>query len=191
MNIENYEPIKGLTYKDLFEKQKELIFLYEPKEREVFENFDIDTYQDQEEFKKYCWRVTEELTEALEAIDNLENTHVVEEMLDGFNFLVELISLYGFKFEKLDFSKTKIYKCTRDNILDIVECLGLTANCLKNRAWRQSQYLVDLYIFEARLNETFNLYLNVLRNLIGSDAKIIEQWSLKYQVNLFRIQTKY
>lgn len=191
MNIENYKPLKGLTYKDLFEKQKELIFLYEPKEREVFENFDIDTYQDQEEFKKYCWRVTEELTEALEAIDKSEKEHIVEEMLDGFNFLVELISLYDFKFEKLDFSRTQVDKYIRENILDIIENLGLAANCLKNRGWRQSQYLVDLYVFEARLNKTFNIYLNVLRNLIGSDEKIIEQWSLKYQVNLFRIQTKY
>ena len=191
MNIENYKPLKDLTYKDLFDKQKSLIFLYEPKEKEIFEHFDIDTYQDQEEFKKYCWRVVEELTEALEAIDNCETEHITEEMLDGFNFLVELLSLYGFGQNKLDFSENEVESNLKDNILNIIEELGLTANCLKNRGWRQSQYLVDLYVFEKRLNKTFNLYLNVLRNLIGSDQGILEKWSLKYQVNLFRIQTKY
>ena len=69
MNIENFEPLKGITIKDVFEKQKELEFLYEPKAKEVFDNFDIDCLSDQEEFKKYCWRITEELCEALEAYD--------------------------------------------------------------------------------------------------------------------------
>ena len=35
MNIENFEPLKGITIKDVFEKQKELEFLYEPKAKEV------------------------------------------------------------------------------------------------------------------------------------------------------------
>ena len=93
MNIENYKPIEGLSFDDVFQKQKELVFLYEPEAKEIFDNFDIDCYTDQEEFKKYCWRVTEELCEALEALDKNEETHVYEELLDGFNFMMELYSL--------------------------------------------------------------------------------------------------
>ena len=191
MNIEDFEPIKGLTFKDVFEKQKELIFAFEPAYKAIYEEFDIDYINDQEEFKIICWRITEELCEALEAIDNNEETHVIEELLDGFNFLIELITLYGFKVEDLDFSfKRESNVNSYYDILDIIKILGLTANCLKNRKWRQSQYLVDLKVFEARFKLVFNKYLNLLRKYL-SDDEIIEKWSLKYQVNLFRLNTNY
>lgn len=191
MNIEDFEPIKGLTFKDVFEKQKELIFAFEPAYKAIYEEFDIDYINDQEEFKMICWRITEELCEALEAIDNNEETHIIEELLDGFNFLIELITLYGFKVENLDFSfKRESNVNSYYDILDIIKILGLTANCLKNRKWRQSQYLVDLKVFEARFKLVFNKYLNLLRKYL-SDDEIIEKWSLKYQVNLFRLNTNY
>lgn len=191
MNIEDFEPIKGLTFKDVFEKQKELIFAFEPAYKAIYEEFDIDYINDQEEFKIVCWRITEELCEALEAIDNNEETHVIEELLDGFNFLIELITLYGLKVEDLDFSfKRESNANSYYDILDIIKILGLTANCLKNRKWRQSQYLVDLKVFEARFKLVFNKYLNLLRKYL-SDDEIIEKWSLKYQVNLFRLNTNY
>ena len=92
--------------------------------------------------------------------------------------------------DDMDFSETKMIGNIRLDILKVIEELGLTANCLKNREWRQSQYLVDLYIFERRLKNTFNLYLNLLRTKM-TDEEIIAKWSLKYQVNLFRVKTKY
>lgn len=190
MNIENFKPLEGLTFADVFNKQVALEFMYEPQAKEVFDNFDIDCLSDQEQFKKYCWRVTEELCEALEALDNNEEQHVYEELLDGFNFLIELLNLYGMSADDMDFSETKMIGNIRLDILKVIEELGLTANCLKNREWRQSQYLVDLYIFERRLKNTFNLYLNLLRTKM-TDEEIIAKWSLKYQVNLFRVKTKY
>lgn len=190
MNIENFKPLEGLTFADVFDKQVALEFMYEPKAKEVFDNFDIDCLADQEEFKKYCWRVTEELCEALEALDKNETQHVYEELLDGFNFLIELLNMYGMSANDMNFDKVQMSGDLRMDILKTIEELGLTANCLKNREWRQSQYLVDLYIFERRLKNTFNLYLNLLRTKM-TDEEIIACWSLKYQVNLFRIQTKY
>lgn len=190
MNIENYKPLEGLSYKDVFNKQVALEFMYEPHAKEVFDNFDIDCFTDQEEFKKYAWRVTEELCESLEALDKNEKNHVYEELLDGFNFLIELVNMCGYTADDMDFSEKPMSGDLRMDILKTIEELGLTANCLKNRAWRQSQYLVDMYVFERRLKNTFNLYLNLLRTKM-SDKEIISCWSLKYQVNLFRIQTKY
>lgn len=190
MNIENFKPLEGLTFKDVFDKQVALEFMYEPQAKEVFDNFDIDCYTDQEEFKKYCWRITEELCEALEALDKDEENHVYEELLDGFNFFVELICMCGYTTEDMDFSERDMSGYLRMDILQTIERLGLAANCLKNRAWRQSQYLVDMIVFEKRFKEAFNLYLNLLRTKM-SDKEIIECWSLKYQVNLFRVKTKY
>ena len=98
--------------------------------------------------------------------------------------------MYGMNAEDFDYTENKMTGDLRMYILRTIEELGLTANCLKNREWRQSQYLVDLYVFEKRFKNTFNLYLNLLRTKM-TDKEIIECWSLKYQVNLFRIQTKY
>lgn len=190
MNIENFKPLKDITFEDVFKKQLELEFLYEPQSKEIFDNFDINCISDQEEFKKYCWRVTEELCEALEALDNNEEQHVFEELMDGFNFLIELIGMYGFTINDLDFSNKELDTSLKMNVLDIIKKIGLTANCLKNRQWRQSQYLVDLYVFEKRFKEVFNAYINLLRTKM-TDQEIIDCWSLKYQVNLFRINTKY
>lgn len=190
MNIENFTPLEGLTFKDVFNKQVALEFMYEPTAKEVFDNFDIDCLSDQEQFKKYAWRVTEELCEALEALDNNEEKHVYEELLDGFNFLIELISMCGYSADDMNFDKIDMSGDLRTDILRTIEELGLTANCLKNREWRQSQYLVDMLVFERRMKKTFNLYLNLLRTKMH-DREIIRCWSLKYQVNLFRIKTKY
>lgn len=194
MNIENFKPLEGLTFEEVFDKQIALEFMYEPLAKEVFDNFDIDCFTDQEEFKRYCWRVVEELTEALEALDNKEETHVREELMDGFNFIIELIGMYGWSAKDLDFTVNIPLSDTEDrlriNICETIKDIGLTANILKNRAWRQSQYLVDLYVFEKRLRKAFNTYLNLLRSQM-SDEEIIKTWSLKYQVNVFRLKTKY
>lgn len=190
MNIENFTPLKGITIKDVFEKQKELEFLYEPKAKEVFDNFDIDCLSDQEEFKKYCWRITEELCEALEAYDKNEEEHINEELLDGFNFFIELLAMYGWGADDISVDQTPMTFDFKRDTMETIQWIGLAANCLKNREWRQSQYLVDLYVFEQRLRKAFNLYLNLLRTRL-TDDEILDCWSLKYQVNIFRIQTKY
>ena len=190
MNIENFKPLEGLTFDDVFQKQVALEFMYEPQEKEIFDNFDVDCLTDQEEFKKYCWRITEELCEALEAFDRKEEQHVIEELMDGFNFLIELLALYGWSAKDVDFTENQMTGDLKRDVVEVIEAVGLAANCLKNRQWRQSQYLVDLYIFEKRLRKAFNLYLNLLRTK-RNDKEIIEDWSLKYQVNLFRLQTKY
>ena len=192
MNIENFNPIEGLTFDEIFRLQSELEFKYEPETKEIFDNFDIDCYSDQEFFKKRCWRITEELCEAIEAIDNKEESHINEELLDGFNFLIELESLYGFKIEDLDMGSSAAMGngTLKEGILSVIAELGLAANCLKNRAWRQSQYMVDLYVFERRLKNVFNLYINLMRKRM-SDKEILDNWSLKYQVNNFRLQTRY
>lgn len=190
MNIENFKP-KYYSLKEIFQKQKEIKFLYEPGAKEIFEFFDIDTYEDQETFKRYCWRITEELMEALEDRRNIK--HFQEELIDGYNFLIELYLLYGWTEEDMD--KTPIewrqYETIESVILEIIYQIGITANLLKNREWRRSEYLVDLYLFEPRFKKIWYNYMKLF-DLLGMDEKkVSELWSLKYQVNLFRIRTNY
>lgn len=196
MNIQNFTAFEP-TWDEIFEKQKELKFMYEPESRELFENFDIDCFEDQELFKKYCWRITEELAEAEEAHFKREDSgeHVREELIDALNFSIELMLLYGWTRKDYQKDPTCFGHSFGSGILNrtgsSIYALGLAANCLKNRQWRRSQYLVDLMVFEKRFREFIStLYLQLIE-AFGSDEAIRKAWSLKYQVNLFRIQTNY
>lgn len=188
MNTKDFSPVR-YDFETIFRKQKEIKFLYEPEAKAIFEKFDIDAYEDQEVFKKYCWRITEELMEALE--DRKNEAHFKEELVDGFNFLIELYLLYGWGFKDLPRRIQLDFYSIEEKILRVVYQLGITANLLKNRQWRQSQYLVDLYRFEPRFKEIWGYYLNIFYYIGMNLNEIKELWSLKYQVNLFRIKSKY
>lgn len=188
MNIENFSP-RNFSLSEIFDHQREIKFQYEPEAREIFEHFDIDTFEDQETFKRYCWRITEELMEALE--DRHNEDHFREELIDGFNFLIELYLLYGWNVEDVDCEIQTDLTPMSEKILGVVYQLGITANLLKNRQWRQSQYLVDLYTFEQRFKQLWPTYLNLFFHLGMSRKDIYNLWSLKYQVNQFRINSNY
>lgn len=190
MNIENFTPFK-VSFPDMFSKQNQLRVLYEPDSEEVFNNFDIDTHEDQEVFKKYCWRITEELMEALEDRDN--ERHFQEEIIDGLNFLMDLYSLYGWSHYEVSINppKIKAKSSIEEQISQIIYKLGITANLLKNRTWRKSQYLVDLFIFEPRFKEVWHEYMELFSLMGMSKLDIKSLWSLKYQVNKFRIESNY
>ena len=188
MNIENFTP-QIYSFEEIFQRQKELKFLYEPESKEIYANFDIDCYEDQEYFKKVCWRITEELMEALE--DQKNTNHFKEELIDGFNFLMELYLMYDWGPNKLSFNVQPIKHDLSYSVLKVIYQLGITANCLKNRQWRRSQYLVDLLVFETRLKQIWENYLCIFYYLGMSQADIAAMWSLKYQVNLFRINSNY
>ena len=192
MNIEDFKP-KIYSLEGIFAKQLAIKFQYEPKAEAIFLSFDIDVYEDQEVFKQYCWRIVEELMEALE--DRTNENHFKEEVIDGFNFLIELYLLYGWGPEDLlELEQLNLFEfdCTTDiQILKVVYQLGITANLLKNRAWRQSQYLVDMHIFEPRFKQVWKEYMKLFRIIGLFQEDISKLWSLKYQVNKFRIETNY
>lgn len=194
MNTQNFKPIKW-SWEEIFQKQRELKFMYEPEARELFDNFDIDCLEDQELFKKYCWRITEEFVEAMEADTMREITHLQEELIDALNFSIELMLLCGMGPDKLicSFKNPSSYFGSRNKDFTTV-CiyhLGLTANCLKNRQWRRSQYLVDMIKFDLYFGQYLSALKDYLFKVFKSDEQIRRAWSLKYQVNMFRIQTNY
>ena len=197
MNVENYtgEPC---SLSEVFARQKELKFAFEPDAKELFENFDIDVYEDQEQFKRYCWRITEELCEANEALISGEWKHFLEEIIDGFNFLVELIMLYGWGPsdvtglpEDVKEPESVKSKDLRDDIFTIIYSLGLTANLLKNRQWRQSQHLTDLFVFERRLKGSWLNYMLLFERCGLGPREITKLYDRKNKVNKFRINTNY
>lgn len=121
---------------------------------------------------------------------------MLEELIDAFNFMLELYQLYGMA---PDFAWGHTYGFRKDiadenfeeNILELIKTIGLAANCLKNREWRQSQYMVDLVVFEERLWNIWAMFAMLFGSIGVTEDKVRELWSLKYQVNLFRIKSKY
>lgn len=195
MNTQDFKPFIK-SWKEIYALQGELQLMYRPYFKERIANFDINTLEDQELFKKLCWQIVEELTEAMEAKDKNEKDHVLEELIDAFNFMLELYQLYGMV---PDFAWGHTYGFRKDiadenfeeNILELIKTIGLAANCLKNREWRQSQYMVDLVVFEERLWNIWAMFAMFFGSIGVTEDKVRELWSLKYQVNLFRIKSKY
>lgn len=195
MNTQDFKPFIK-SWEEIYALQGELQLMYRPYFKERIANFDINTLEDQELFKKLCWQIVEELTEAMEAKDKNEKDHVLEELIDAFNFMLELYQLYGMA---PDFAWGHTYGFRKDiadenfgeNILELIKTIGLAANCLKNREWRQSQYMVDLVVFEDRLKRIWTYFVIMFEHLGLSETRVKELWSLKYQVNLFRIKSKY
>lgn len=195
MNTQDFKPFIK-SWGEIYALQGELQLMYRPYFKERIANFDINTLEDQELFKKLCWQIVEELTEAMEAKDKNEKDHVLEELIDAFNFMLELYQLYGMA---PDFAWGHTYGFRKDiadenfeeNILELIKTIGLAANCLKNREWRQSQYMVDLVVFEDRLKRIWTYFVIMFEHLGLSETRVKELWSLKYQVNLFRIKSKY
>ena len=101
MNILNYEAIEVKDLAEMIQKQKEIMFAFEPNLKKRVEEFDIDIYEDQMLLKEFLLeRTVEEITEAFAAIklatkteikrdkkDHIE--HFKEEIIDVFNFMVE------------------------------------------------------------------------------------------------------
>lgn len=195
MNTQDFKPFIK-SWEEIYALQGELQLMYRPYFKERIANFDINTLEDQELFKKLCWQIVEELAEAKEAIEEeLDSEHFEEELIDAFNFMLELYQLYGMT-PPLDWTLPKWAQVLEDedfagDLLTLIGNIGMTANCLKNREWRQSQYMVDLVVFENRLKSIWPAFIVVLYHAGLSETQVKELWSLKYQVNLFRIKSKY
>lgn len=100
MNILNYEAEKIENIQEIIEKQKEIMFAFEPNLKKRTEEFDIDIYEDQMLLKEFLLeRVVEEITEAGAAIKANHIEHFKEELIDVFNFLLETKIILGEKYK--------------------------------------------------------------------------------------------
>lgn len=195
MNTQDFKPFIK-SWEEIYALQGELQLMYRPYLKERIANFDINTLEDQELFKKLCWQIVEELAEAKEAIDEeYDDEHFDEELTDAFNFMLELYQLYGmapsFDWTLPDWAQVLEKGDYVGDMFALIGNIGMTANCLKNREWRQSQHLVDLVVFEDRLKWIWTSFVIMFEHLGLSEDRVKELWSLKYQVNLFRIKSKY
>lgn len=202
MNTLDFKPF-DVEWHEIILKQRQLMLEFEPGLKTG--NFDIETLEDQEVFKRFAWRITEELMEAEEASDHLmwskvpgrtreHLMHLQEELMDAFNFYLELMDLAHIP---IDFSvmgngenmQLSGLQCIID---EAIFHLGMASNRLKNRGWRQTQYLVDMIPFRQHMSQVALRFADMFATAgLKSDKDIRDLWSLKYQVNQFRLQSKY
>ena len=206
MNTTNFTPIESLKWDDVMARQKEIMLAYEPELEQKLQpgGFDINTLEDQELAKKFIGRIIEELCEAAEAHKALVSApldcprerelaeHVVEEVVDAFNFFLELLILMDMPLDRDHLISGLGQEITSFSSEDVVYSLGMASNKLKNRGWRSSQYLVDLLVFRSNILDVTKGFGKLFASMkICTASKVKKVWSLKYQVNLFRLETKY
>ena len=164
MNTEDYKalPLPSEDPKEIFfdmlNKQYDLMiefFKQEKIDEERVKDFNINFYDDQMLFKDFAQiRICEELCETIEAAESNEESHTTEELIDSFNFFLELCLIYNYDKDKLFklLDKQLIYhKDFKIRLSFIPEWINsiiynshLMCNKLKSRPWKGTQYLVDL-----------------------------------------------
>lgn len=208
----------------MFKRQHELAIKYTPIEKangllltEYFPGV-LDDRKCQARMKDMAWRVTEELTEATEALVLHPNNpeHFIEEMIDSVHFFIELCLFCGYSVESI----RKFFNATEgvdtlDHLLEvsnqttnieniklfpmsliiytmILQPLGQAMNKLKNKPWKQSHMVTDVEAFEANMMAVWVGYVRVLCTVAElSPQNIFEFYFKKSEVNKFRMRSGY
>lgn len=202
----------------IFARQKELMAKYEGIEAKngLLETpdvpVDIDSYKGQARLKNFAWRVTEELTEALEPLLDKEPVkegsdeyiHMLEEFIDAVHFMAELTILSGVDCDNLfDYDEamrgrgylgegaTSVTNLIVDT-MDVIMFLGLAMNCLKNKPWKQTHVTTD----DAKYKGYIIMAGRQLAVVIGKHFKVkgndlLNCYLNKADVNKFRQESGY
>ena len=201
------ESVVGDKLEAIFNRQRELMDKYHHIEERsgLMQTTDcpvnLDDKRGQARIKDFSWRVTEELGEALDALRNEDIPHYREELIDGLHFLTELSILadldlnylYSGEGDKLDnLIEINLKDIDSLNFLirEFIESLGMMCNCLKNKAWKQTNMLTDKNNFYSKLRDVWNNYMAILSTNLTSD-EVVDIYLRKSQVNKFRQRSQY
>lgn len=203
----------------IFKMQQELMLKYEPMEARrglliPHAPFHIDEFAVQNRIKDMFWRATEEVAEAFEEFDtpgmsisrwrekwdnDVAIRHFFEELADSLHFLTEA-SIYANLNVPDDFIKNYIdmgdlahnnADSLRLLAFRFVHQLGLAANCLKNKPWKQSQMPTDESKFKANLVTAWSRF-GFLWGACGATLEdLYILYARKNLVNQFRQRSNY
>jgi len=192
----------------VFARQRELMKKYLVIEAEILDEelvtipVDIHSARGQRSLKERAWWMVEELVEALDALEEGNDTKFLEEMSDALHFLTELwvlgdldsSSIESKNFDSpspVDGEGTKVHEI-RPQILDIIVSLGRAVWLLRNKSGKVSQVLTDIPHFTHHLQRTYDQFLNLLHNNYDMGMKdICLLYLRKSEVNKFRQKSQY
>lgn len=216
MNIDDVESTEieipeGPVLKHIYVKQASLMDKYEEIERAngavvPSPAWGINDPRVQMRVKDMFWRVTEELAEALEDVpqdlwqwrqkwdERSKIRHVWEEIADALHFLVEASIIVDF--EPKDwafpgFQKTMGQRPIEQYAFRIIMELGLAANCLKNKPWKNTHMETDKENFTKHLNRAWRQLGAMFATYEFTLNDIYILYMKKATVNVFRQRTNY
>lgn len=192
----------------IFDRQKELMEKYHDIEFKsgLMQTEDcpvnLDDKRGQARIKDFSWRITEEVGEALDAIENESGEsallHFHEELVDGLHFLTEMTILTGYDLPEYttlkDLIKEGSYRdryTLNDLVSDHVMYLGMMCNCLKNKPWKQSMMKTNKENFYKHLKLVWSNYVAILTSQDLTEEEITDLYLRKSQVNQFRQRSNY
>lgn len=203
------EKIEGDKLEAIFNRQKELMEKYHDIEARsgLMQTEDcpvnLNDKRGQARIKDFSWRVTEEVGEALDALCQNDIPHYCEELIDGLHFLTELTILAGVepnmiinpdndKEDRLDvlYQNRDTTSSLDELITDFVMDLGMMCNCLKNKAWKQTNMLTDELHFREKLKLVWYDYISLMGTQMNAE-EIAMVYLKKSQVNKFRQRSNY
>ena len=192
----------------IFDRQKELMEKYHDIEFRsgLMQTEDcpvnLDDKRGQARIKDFAWRITEEIGEALDAIENESGEsallHFHEELVDGLHFLTEMTILTGYDLPEHTTLKDLIEEGSyrdcytlNDLVSDHVMYLGMMCNCLKNKPWKQSMMKTNKENFYKHLKLVWSNYVAILTSQDLTEEEITDLYLRKSQVNQFRQRSNY
>ena len=192
----------------IFDRQKELMEKYHDIEFKsgLMQTEDcpvnLDDKRGQARIKDFAWRITEEIGEALDAMENESGEsallHFHEELVDGLHFLTEMTILTGYDLPEYTTLKDLIEEGSyrncytlNDLVSDHVMYLGMMCNCLKNKPWKQSMMKTNKENFYKHLKLVWSNYIAILTSQDLTEEEITDLYLRKSQVNQFRQRSNY
>ena len=192
----------------IFDRQKELMEKYHDIEFKsgLMQTEDcpvnLDDKRGQARIKDFAWRITEEIGEALDAMENESGEsallHFHEELVDGLHFLTEMTILTGYDLPEYTTLKDLIEEGSyrdcytlNDLVSDHVMYLGMMCNCLKNKPWKQTMMKTNKENFYKHLKLVWSNYIAILTSQDLTEEEITDLYLRKSQVNQFRVRSHY
>jgi phosphoribosyl-ATP pyrophosphohydrolase len=202
MNVTDVQAanVVGDKLQAIFDRQMELLLKYREIEGMPYgvPPLPLDTALGQKWVRDFMWRVTEELAEAYECRNAQD--HFVEEISDAIHFLVELFILSGIDRKDIPGTLEDQFRSVsvasgvghyREKVWEFIYQLGISANVLRNKAWKQTQVPTDLPYFRKLLLESWMKFIHCCSHT-GMDAEsFTEIYFKKSEVNKFRIRSYY
>lgn len=188
----------------IFSRQKELMNKYHDIELRsgLLQTEDcpvnLDDKRGQARIKDFSWRITEEVGEALDALNNEGGEsgllHFHEELIDGLHFLTEMTILSGIDTSEwtLDNFISLSYRGPLNDLIGaFIQTLGMMCNCLKNKPWKQTMMKTNRENFYGHLVNVWRIYISILTSQGLGEEEICDIYLRKSQVNKFRQRSNY
>jgi hypothetical protein len=129
--------------------------------------------------------------------------HFFEELVDSLHFLTEATIIAGISVDSIRQGFDDQFKNRPANHLmpnndvivphlwEIIVSLGLAANCLKNKPWKQTQMPTDRAKFHLYMIRTWDGYFKLWSILGANGEDLFKLYFRKHEVNKFRQRSNY